>query len=370
MKRPQRPAAVMALLAIAAAPSWLGAQARADAPPRADAPVHADATAPAVILLRPATPDEVTTEAMARVHGELKAAGFEVAVVPLRGDDTRGELESAGRDRHAVAAFALFVRPTEGGASVAEIWVSDRIRQKIVIQNAVLHDTDRGRGAEILAVRAVELLKASLVDFWTPASPAPTMQPDPAPAPMPPAHEVAPEHVASFAAGLGAGLGVGVIETFGAMGMSWSPDATVSYGWPSGWSARATFAGLGPSVMLTASAGAARIERQLALLEAVKAWWPRAALVPFVTAGAGAEHVRVVGSGNPPYQGHTSDDVSLSIAAGAGLALRVVSSISLVAQARGLAAWPWTVVQVAGTEVGRIGVPALLVNGGLFGTLP
>ncbi len=137
----------------------------------------AETSAPTVVLLRVTSPDDVTTEATARVNGELKAAGFEVVVVPLRGEDAKSDLENAARDFNAMAAFAIFVRPFEAGASVAEIWVSDRTRQKLVIQKAVLHETDRGRGSEILAVRAVELLKANLADFWAPARPPPRRPP-------------------------------------------------------------------------------------------------------------------------------------------------------------------------------------------------
>lgn len=80
---------------------------------------------PTVVLLRLPTADEVTIEAMARVDGELKAAGFEVAVVPVRGDDVKRDLETSGRELSAIAAFAIFVRPFEAGTSVAEIRVSD-----------------------------------------------------------------------------------------------------------------------------------------------------------------------------------------------------------------------------------------------------
>jgi hypothetical protein len=328
----------------------------------------AEATAPTVILLRLAAPDDVTTEAMARVNGELKAAGFDVEVVAFSGDEAKRDLENAGRELKPVAAFAIFVRPFEAGASVAEIWVCDRIRQKIVIQNAVLHDTDRGRGSEILAVRAVELLKASLADFWSP-TPPPHVDPKP-PEPSPAA--AAPEHEAkartAFGSGLGAGLGAGIAESVG--GPTWSPDATVSYGWPSGLGVHATFIGLGPAATFSATNGSASVEQQIAVIEAVKAWWPRSAAVPFVTAGAGAQRCHVVGVGSSPYQGHTLDRGSVLTAVGAGIAIPLVSTVSLVAQARGLAAWSPTVVEVAGVEAGRVGAPSVRVDVGLFGTVP
>ena len=349
---------VALLLAAGAAPSFAAREV-----------VAGEARAPTVVLLSIAASSDVTTEAMARVNGELKAAGFEVAVVPSGGDDARRELESAAHDHNAIAAFAIFVRSTERGTSVAEIWVSDRIRQKLVIQDAVLHDTDRGRGSEILAVRAVELLKASLADFWT-SAPAPAPAPSVEPQAQATARDSARPPRRPFASGFGVGVGVGVVESFGAMRETWSPDATASYGWPSGFSLRATFVGLGPAVALSATRGSASVGQQLALLEAVKTWWPGAAIVPFVTAGAGAQHVRVVGAGDSPYQGHTWDGWSLALAAGVGLALPLVSSLSFVAQARGVAAWPSAAVDVAGTEVGRVGGPALLADAGLFGALP
>jgi hypothetical protein len=89
-----------------------------------------------------------------------------------------------------------------------------------------------------------------------------------------------------------------------------------------------------------------------------------------VTAGAGAQRCHVVGVGSSPYQGHTLDSWSVLTAVGAGLAIPLVSTLSLVAQARGLAAWSPTVVEVAGVDAGRVGAPSVRVDAGLFGTVP
>jgi hypothetical protein len=133
---------------------------------------------------------------------------------------------------------------------------------------------------------------------------------------------------------------------------------------------RATFAGLGPAAAFSASNGSADVEQELGLLEVVKTWWPRSAIVPLVLIGSGAQHVHVEGIGDPPYQGHTSDRWSLVTAVGAGLAIPIVSTLSILVQARALAAWPSAVVQVAGAEVARVGAPSLLADAGLFGTIP
>lgn len=336
--------------------------------------LRAETPAPAVILLRPATPDELTTEAMARVKGELKAAGFDVIVIRLSSDDARRDLETAGRELNPIAAFAIFVKPPEGRTSVAEIWVSDRIKQQTIIQNALLHETDRGRESEILAVRAVELLKANLADFWSPASPSTAPPPDlPSPRPVLPPRNGERKLRSPFASGLGLGVGVGVMESFGATGMSWAPDAVVSYGWPQGFSVRASVLGLGSAWTLSAANGGAAtatLEQQLVMLDAVKTWWPRSVFVPFIFAGTGGQHIHVAGRGAPPHRGYVSDQLSLLTTIGLGVGIPLVSTLSLVMQARGAVAWPQSVVRIDDADVGRVGNPSLLVDGALMGMLP
>jgi hypothetical protein len=151
---------------------------------------------------------------------------------------------------------------------------------------------------------------------------------------------------------------------------TWSPDATVSHGWPNGLGVRVTVAGLGPSVTFTAANGSASVQQQMGIVEAVQALWPRAALVPFVAVGFGAERFHVVGAGNAPYEGNTVDTWSVLTGVGIGVALPIVSTLSVVAQARGLAAWSPTIVDVAGAEAGRMGSPSVRVDVGLFGTVP
>jgi hypothetical protein len=331
--------------------------------------VRAEAPVATVVVLRPAKSDPVTTEAMARVQGELKAAGFEVAVLPLHDDDARHDLESAGAQLRPIAAFALFVSSSEDGPPMAEIWVSDRIRQKTIIQHAVLDEQDRGRGSKVLAVRAVELLKASLADFWTPAARAAAASASAPSAPVAPVRESESKAPAPFTSGPGVGVGIGVAENFGAVGVTWAPYASLSYGFAGAFTLRARFDGLGPGVTLSSAAGSARIEQQLGMVEAVKAWWPQSLIVPFVFAVAGVQHIYVAGTATVPYRAHKSDDWSFLTAVGGGLSVPLLAWMSLVVQARAMTAWPTTAVQIADVEVGRIGGPTLMVDGGLLGVL-
>jgi hypothetical protein len=329
-----------------------------------------------VVLLRSGASDEVTTEATSRVEGELGAAGFHVEVVAPRGDDARQELETAGSALHAIAAFAIVVRPS-GGHTVAEIWVSDRLKQTTVIQRAELSGTDHHRESEILAVRAVELLKASLAELWTepPVSPPPAAPPIPVsrPAERPPRLETprsATHH--AFAAGPGVGLGVGLLDGFvGGAGVVWAPLVLLSYGWENGFSLQLDLHGFGPTVDLSAPVGAARVQEQFGTLDVVKTWWPRSPVVPFMRAGVGAQHVHVSGEASTPsYAGTTVDYWAPVSSAGLGVAVPVYSGISVVVQARGLLAWPPTEVRIAQVDAGRFGGPSMLVDAHVLGVFP
>jgi len=101
------------------------------------------------------------------VRGELTAAGFDVSM--LDQDPAlavRAALETVGRELDPIAAFAIVRAPTD---NTAEIWVCDRIAGKSVIQSVRLDaggTPGESSPSAVLAVQAVELLKASLAQYW------------------------------------------------------------------------------------------------------------------------------------------------------------------------------------------------------------
>jgi hypothetical protein len=224
-------------------------------------------------------------------------------------------------------------------------------------------------------VRAVELLKASLADVWAAPTKAIASANSSAPTPTAsataaPVRETTSTPRSAFASGIGLGIGAGVLQNFGALGATWAPDASLSYGWPHGLSLRVTVDGLGPSATLSAAAGSASLQEELALVEVVKTWWPRAPLVPFVCAGAGTQHTRITGvARSAPYQGHFLETWSLATALGAGVAIPLFAPLSLLVQGRALGVWPSTVVRIADTDAGRIDTFSLLADTGLLGVL-
>jgi hypothetical protein len=146
-----------------------------------------------VVLVVPESPGPVATEALARVRGELGAARFEVETdVVANNVDRRATVERALRKADARASFGIFF-----GSGVAEIWVSDSVTGRTVVQTLPLSTAAPERRATVLAVKAVDLLKATLAEVWVtaPATPAPPPAPNP-----PPSLRPAPETAAPSAA--------------------------------------------------------------------------------------------------------------------------------------------------------------------------
>ena len=323
------------------------------------------------MVLRSPASDEVTTEATARVQGELAAAGFRVAVLALDEGDVRREVEAAGLDLDAVAAFAIVVQPaSKGGGAVAEIWVSDRARHITVVQEAKFGESDHERDAEILAVRSVELLKANLAEAWlrpvAPPEAAPVVATSAAPARS---EAPAAQGDVAWRRGLGLGIGAGILQGVGAPGPRWAPTLLASYRGSGGWCLQADFHGLGPAVTLAAAGGTARVEQQFATLDAVKALSQASWLVPFASLSAGLQHLHVSGSGIPPYEGATTDDWSLLTGASLGVIVPLYSRLSLAVQARGVATWPPAAVRIGEVESARFVAPSVLLEADLLGAL-
>jgi hypothetical protein len=119
----------------------------------------------ALVALVTAEPTATTTR---RVRRELEALGLEVIVIrpPAEATNSRAPLEQAARNVGAIAAVRL-VPAGEG----AEVWVADRVTGKTVIRRFLLHPETVGRDDAAMALGAVELLRASLMELHAPSPP-------------------------------------------------------------------------------------------------------------------------------------------------------------------------------------------------------
>ena len=127
--------------------------------------------------------DEDTSRFAARVRAELQTLGFDVEVIRAEAEPTRDALETAARTAGAVAA--LRVRTSQKGV---EVWVMDRVTGKTVLREVV---TGRPDDDAVVALGAVELLRASLLEIEQPTFKPREIPPTPAvqklvPPPPPP----------------------------------------------------------------------------------------------------------------------------------------------------------------------------------------
>ena len=93
-----------------------------------------------------------------RLEAELRAIGLVPERVERDTPPDRRELEELAREHGAGAAISIV--PSARGA---EVWIVDRITGKVVLREVVTREEDDESGA-LVALRAVELLRASLLE--------------------------------------------------------------------------------------------------------------------------------------------------------------------------------------------------------------
>ena len=364
----------------------------------------APARALAVLLLRPARPSPQAAEAIVRLRGELLAAGYAVeqADVPEWGS-VRTAMEPPSRPAGADAVVALFGDDPQGPGA---LWVIDRTTGKTVTR-PIPHDAEGVRGAQILSVRALELLRASFLEAAlepatttpartaSPPAPKPVESAVPSPTAPPPARATtaaaptgedaggrdAPRAVAAKTAA-GSATATATLPAVRAPAR-WAVEAgglvvTSLDGVPPAvlpllrgtvvpvarWAllARLTVAGLGTRPRATGAPGAAEVSQQLALAEALRTFRLGRRWQPFLSLGAGATHVSAQGFPvtSSPLLGRTADAWAFVADVGAGLRLALGAHLSLSGEVHAEADAPYPSVRFQGAALATEGRPTLL----------
>lgn len=318
-----------------------------------------------VTLLRPVPCSELLSEAILRIKSELLAGGFRVAVTdsPAEGllPDPRLLNRWAGKRETPSATLAIFGDLAQGSA---ELWVVDRLTDKAVIRRVQVETSSDRPISEVLAIRAQELLRASLVEVFvedaTDQPPAPTPpKPEaavlaspvaPSPAPWPwPAWRFAVE------------LGASALGGTGGLGPTVCPAARARVAVIDGLWLRLTGLGLGSQpVVQAAKTGSAAVAQTVLLLETV-AWlrapgWVR----PMLSLGAGAERFAVTGSAGLPFRGEENARWFFAADAGLGFAVRLGWHWEAQVEAHALLAAPRPTVRFFDREVAQAGQPIWL----------
>ncbi|WP_437839405.1 hypothetical protein [Sorangium sp. So ce1153] len=362
------------LLALALPPAR--AEAAPPAPPQEAAPA-----ASRVAIVEADADDPLVREAATRLRAELGAAGFEVVSVPRARDadarprdgDARAALERAARDEGAFAAAAIF--RSRAGAT-ADLWIVDRVTQKTVVRTV---EVAGAAAPSVMAVRAVELLQASLLEANLLTSRPPpgggaagsVAVPDDVRRWMAPVRRQAAADPAAERPGMLAGIGVeaglAALQSTGGIGPALGPALRLSYGGgaagggvlPAGLAARLTFAGptLAPALGDARALGTVSVRQEMALLEAVWALETGGAVSPVLSAGVGGFHLFISGDPLPPLRSATGEVWSVAAALGAGAGLRVTERAALLLDAHAIFAEPRAVVTLGGERLGSAGRP-------------
>jgi hypothetical protein len=332
-----------------------------------------------VALVRPSPASPAVSEALTRIEGELAADGFEVVLVDPAAEAPAGAASNAAPDESGAQASISFVVDT--AARTAELRVVDRLTNKAVVRRTPIDETNASRAAEVLAVRAVELLRASLLELMIEAEPPPAPA---TPAPATPAHAAStpastpreadrrqakawaakalPAQPEAAPSRWSVEAGAGVLASAGGVGPAVIGVLRGRFEFANVLAVRATLAGLGtqPRVDASTGAGSANVAQDLGLVEIVLRPWPRAALRPTFSAGAGALYASVDGQASSPYVARQASEWSAVGDVGAGLELPLGDRFALALEVHALVAQPYPVVRFLDDDAARAGDPSIL----------
>jgi hypothetical protein len=347
-----------ALLALVLSPALVAA---AESPPGEPAPLPPPPASPAlrelVIVLRPPEIDETLRIVLARVSGELAAARFQVRLGTLdREVDPGQQVDAAVTETGALAALAI-----QGGNDSLAIWVFDRVGQVATIQRMPLRQNDVARDAQVLALQAIELIRVSIINTWSPPAPPPPAPVEPEPAPV-----AAP---VGRRAPVSLGLGVASLWDRGMPGPQWMASLNAALGLGRGLAAYVRLAGLGPSLTVERTDGTASIDRQVGALGMSWVFWTHARWDLYVALAVGAEHVQAQGMTSDPTRGaHSGNGWLPFVLGGVGGTARLGQHLSLVAEVDGVAALSRLDVRIGDIRTQPFSLPGILGDVGLRAT--
>lgn len=318
---------------------------------------RAEGSPATIVLLEPRDPSATAKETTLRAQAELRAAGFVVVVSTEEGDVTRTQLEKALADAGAVAAIAIDSRP---GSTVADVWVSDRVTKKLSIRP--VETKGSGDTPALLAIRAVELLRASLLELGDSPRVAEAAKPVPEEVERfaaPRSGAPAPERGTSAHAGFRVGVGVAGLFNVDHVAPAVAPAFRVGFGSSIGVGGRITFIGPSAGAGLNGALGTAILHQEVALAELTFAPPTRGPVYGLVTAGIGVLHVGASGELADAKRARSGGATSFlsTIGAGAGVGLGRHFALELEGFI-GFAA-PRIVVDMGTERVGSVGRPML-----------
>jgi hypothetical protein len=310
-----------------------------------------------VAIVRPVDNDPVLIDAFNRLHAELRIHEFEPLVLePATRARDPDELALAAQRADALASIA-FVR--HDGRTAVEVWLADRVSGKITMRTLALDQTNDA--SSLLAIRAVELLRASLREFdLAQRPPRDVVGVDSRPVPA---------AVESLAANAEPNW---TLRVEGALvldrprlGAAFGPSVGLFYRLGERVNVGLTFAAPLMFAVWRTNEGSASVRQQLAWAE-LRLHALRSRMWKLgVNAAVGEHYLNAQGQANAPLVSRTDSVWSWLFALGAHAQLNVADSTALLVSVRALLLTPRPAVGI-GQRTTAIALPALCATAGVL----
>jgi hypothetical protein len=312
-----------------------------------------------IAVVTPPITDPAVTEALNRFRGEAASVGFKVIVVP--GSAAATPVAQMDLVAHTTSAAATIAFVNGGDPHALDVWFTDRLTGQTLVGHVSVQDEIGDRSSVVLAVKAVDFLRARMFDFLVarPKSltdetthPASPLVSPVAGVSSPPSHR---------SSRFGFSIGIDALQSLQGMGTMVLPLLRGAYEIADWSSFRLTIGGLGTRSHLNVMGGGAIVSEELAMAE--WAVMPGTARVrPLLSIGAGVHDIRAQGTAVAPYTARAASQLSLAVALSAGLRAILNRRLALSAEAGSFLLLPEPQVSIAGLEGGRTGRPGLFAT--------
>ncbi|MCL2447613.1 MAG: hypothetical protein FWD17_01560 [Polyangiaceae bacterium] len=320
------------------------------------APATATAAGTLIVVPREA-PARSDAETMQRVRGELAADGFEVVVIDRIDTDRVAALARLGRETGTTVCGGVFVDAARG----IDLVLVDPATGRSATRHLEGGSGSPAPAPEVIARRAVDLLRVSLVDFLVES--LRTAKRERTPQSVPPAEvHVQTAHAPETARHWAIEAGVGLLAGLGGVGPAVSPITRVRFAPAPPWQLRLTVGWLGSEPRVDGPGGSASIQQGVAVVEGALEMAHTRWLRPIVSAGAGVYYAGADGTGTATSHGEHASALALALDAGLGGAVPLLPRLDAVVEAHAIVATPGLAVRFVDTDVARIGRPSILLT--------
>lgn len=309
-----------------------------------------DAAAERIVLVRPEAPEEASSEVFNRLRGELGMHGFEVIVISERAiSDSTGsiavKLALAADERQAAASVSFVAEVTGARASICL-----RVRRTRSKNCRIISTDGSPDAARILALRAAELLRASLSkdqpepnvsdEFHARPMRARTLSTRQRPAPSHSLRQESPGVAGKPGGQWSVGVEFNCVLPVPSAGVGLGPGASLRRQFGKALGLELVLAGPLLGSRIARPAAQASVRHELGLLEFELLLWRSATFRVNLRLSGGALHLVTQGEAGSPWFGRADQSWVGAAGAGLGANLAISPRVALTFRSRLLATAP------------------------------